>query len=76
MVIFCVVDSMETFTLRCSELLWFKRVVLEIQIGYCRSGGSLQLASECELSQLRYVYQRVPTGLELISEIRGHASNQ
>jgi tRNA A-37 threonylcarbamoyl transferase component Bud32 len=33
MTAFCMVDSGETFALRCSELLWFKRVVGSYEIG-------------------------------------------
>ena len=32
MAIFCMVDGKETFTLTCSELLWFKRVVESFEI--------------------------------------------
>ena len=33
MTAFCMVDSKETFALRCSELLWFKRLVGSSEIG-------------------------------------------
>ena len=33
MTAFCMVDSRQTFALRCSELLWFKRVVGSYEIG-------------------------------------------
>jgi hypothetical protein len=33
MTAFCMVDSKETFALRCSQLLWFKRVVGSSEIG-------------------------------------------
>ena len=33
MTAFCMVDSRQTYALRCSELLWFKRVVGSSEIG-------------------------------------------